>query len=383
MKILLITDRFGDKIPTGVISRRLCEELKDLGHEIAVVSSQRIGEKWLYGPHVICNSKTIIPARVLISLSNFFGKNLSSFMWRRRAFKASLKLIRSFKPDVIYARSTPISACEVASDLKDMTGIKVMMHFTDPVPAPIEWDPDISYRRRMIYTMNRILPKADLISFGNQAMIEYQQNLLKIDFASKSYVSPDPGPSSNLYYSKPKLKDRLVLVYLGSLYGNRNPQPLFDSITELNKEGKRVELKIYDINRVGTIVPNNVAFVGRTDDVRSALLDADILVNLDGDDNVPVFISSKLKEYLFCGRPIISITPINSPTRLLTNALKSVTSVENNVEQIIHAIINYSEFHYDEDVFQERSKIIERFNPHNIAKEISDRLIQLISNYET
>ena len=79
MRILLITERFGDKIPTGVISRMMADELHVLGNVIAVVSSEHIGEKWNFGPHVVCMSKTLIPKRVLLWVSNLIGVNLITY----------------------------------------------------------------------------------------------------------------------------------------------------------------------------------------------------------------------------------------------------------------------------------------------------------------
>lgn len=378
MKILLITERFGDKIPTGVISKRIADELYLLGHEIAIVSSERIGNKWTNGPHVICSIRTIIPAKILLFLSNLLGLNLSSYKWRKSLYKESLKLINSFKPDVIYARSTPISVCEVAAKLRSKTGVKVMMHFTDPVPAPLEWEPNIRYRRRMIATMERILPQATSVSFGNQAMLDYQQSLQKYQFADKAFISSDPGPASSFYYKCKESRQSINLVYLGSLYGSRNPKPLLDVLEMFNMKSMKCELRIYDTNRSNTQLPNSAKFVGRTDDVKSALLDADILINLDGNDKTPVFISSKLKEYLYCGRPIISISPTNSPSRLLTDKLKTVKSVENNVEEIFSAIEYFSKKKFIESDYSERGEVIRLFTPANVASKINQELKKLM-----
>lgn len=378
MKILFITERFGDKIPTGVISRRIANELHTLGNNIAIISSERIGEKWAHGPHIICSTRTIIPGRILLHISNILGINLSSYKWRKKVYNESLKLINSFNPDVIYARSTPISVCQIAAKLHVKTGIKVMMHFTDPVPAPKEWDPNLSYRKRMISTMDKILPYASSISFGNQAMLKYQQSIQKYHFEFKSFISPDPGPSSSSYFKKQEKRETILLVYLGSLYGNRNPKPLFLALDQLNKKGYKCELKIYDINRSNTQLPDFARFFGRTDEVKTALLDADILINLDGDDKIPVFISSKLKEYLYCGRPIISITPANSPSRSLTNKLQTVKSVENNCDEISSAIEFFTKNIFGESDYFERYEIIKTFTPSNVTKQINEELKKLI-----
>lgn len=377
MRILLITERFGDKIPTGVISRMMADELRVLGNEIAVVSSEHIGEKWRYGPHIICSSKTLIPKRVLLWISNRIGINLITYKWRRKAVRESRKLIESFAPDIIYARSTPVMVCEVAACLKKEFGIPVMMHFTDPVPAPIEWDPNMGYRRRMIATMNKVLPLADSVSFGNASMLRYQQSLLSYSFLNKSFVLPDPVRCENLYDSRRARQDVYSIVYLGALYGNRNPRPFFDAITILNKKGYKCELVIYDINRTNLQVPEFVRFVGRTDDVKSALLNSDLLLNIDGDDSTPVFISSKLKEYLCCCRPVLSITPEGSPSRELTEGLKTVFSVTNTCVSIEEQLIKVMEMSFTSCLFNEREAVIQSFTPQRVASLINSKMHSL------
>lgn len=374
MRILLITERFGDLIPTGVISERLAEELHSFGHEIAVVSSQRIGEKWQYGPHLICNTRTFIPGGILLRLSNILRRNFFTKKWQEKMYKAAYSLVNDFKPDVIYARSTPIDVCEVAARLKKESGIKTLMHFTDPMPEPIEWDSNSGFRKRMIKTMEKILPYADLISFGNEAMVRYQQSLLKYSFTHKTFISPDPGPSYKPYFKPPKDKDYIELVYMGSIYGNRNPHPMFQAVKILNDHGILCKLKIYDINRTRIEAPENVSFVGRTQDIKNALLNGDILINLDGDDKTPVFISSKIKEYFSCFRPIISITPLNSPSREITSGLKTIMNVDNNVNNIITAIKNFNSNPYKYEDFSEREDLIAKFHPTIIARELESRL---------
>lgn len=379
MRILLISERFGDQIPTGVISQMMAEELRLLGNDISVVSTEHIGERWKYGPHVICDSHTIIPKRILLWISNLLGINLITLKWRRKALRESRKLIASFTPDVVYARSTPIMVCEVAARLKKQYGIPVMMHFTDPVPAPIEWDPNIRYRRRMIKTMNRLLPFADSVSFGNTAMLRYQQSLINFSFLHKSFILPDPVRSENLYGGERERKDVYTIVFLGALYGNRNPKPLFEALACLNGKGYKCELVVYDTNRTNLIVPGFVKFVGRTQDIKKALSNSDLLLNIDGDDTIPVFISSKLKEYLSCCRPILSITPEGSPSRDLTKGLKTVFSVNNTCNSIKEQLVELFEITFPHEMFKERETIVHTFSPRQGASLINDKMNALLA----
>ena len=370
MRILLLTERYDDDIPTGVISKRITEELSNLGNEINVVSSELVGKKWEKGQHIICTKKHLIPARIMKLLSNLLQINLDTAKWRKEMFMAAKRSIIDIRPDVIYARSTPISVCEVAASIKKSFGVKVIMHFTDPVPAPKEWDKNFLYRRRMIKTMERILPFADKVSFGNHAMADYQQKNQGYHFLDKTFVSPDPVPQDSFYFRPKEDKGCKIITYLGSFHGSRNPNELFKAIKRINESNMSVQLLVYDINRTNISVPSFVKFEGRVKNVNDVLLNSDVLINLDGDDKEPVFISSKLKEYLCCGRPIVSITPKGSPSRFLTDSLKTVISVQNNAQEIYNALIRSLDMELDESDYFERNDIIEHFTPKKVAEDL-------------
>lgn len=380
MKILLIVEQFGGKIPTGIISYRIAKELLALGNEVIVLTAYNQGEDWseqdIYRNKKI---KHLFPATFYLIVSNLLQINLNSLKWRKSLFKLAKGIVENRKPDVIYARSTPISVCEVAAKLSAETGIPSLLHFTDPVPAPPEWDKNALYRRRMVKTMNRILPKAVKVSFGNAAMLDYEQSIVKYPFSKKSFVSADPVSSSELYIynEEPSPKSELQFVYFGSLYGNRNPQPLFDALNMLHEDGFCFRLDIYDVNRVGTQLPDYAHFVGRTDDIKGVLLSSDILIDLDGDDKNPVFISSKIKEYLCYSRPILSITPDNSPSHEMTRTFKTVFHSRNkaeNIEIAIRAILSNS---FKESDYEERIPLIKVHTPMAVAQKVYKEL-QLI-----
>ena len=150
-----------------------------------------------------------------------------------------------------------------------------------------------------------------------------------------------------------------------------------NNISNINNKGQRCELVVYDINRTRIKAPDYVRFVGRTDDVRKALLNSDLLLNLDGDDQVPVFISSKLKEYLCCCRPILSITPEGSPSRELTEGLSTVFSVANTCVSIEKQLLEIISQTLPAEMFKERMPVIQSFTPQRVASIINERMLLL------
>ena len=116
--------------------------------------------------------------------------------------------------------------------------------------------------------------------------------------------------------------------------------------------------------------------MGYTRDVNGALEHSDILVDIDGDDQRPVFISSKLKDYLLINRPILSITPEMSPSEQILKDIDSVATSRNQIEAITSAIRSILDNDYKSWSYDDRSRLIEMFNPSTIA----DNLLLTLKN---
>lgn len=372
MRILAIVYRLGGVYPTGVTNKRVLDALKSMGHEVLVISAPTNTNTWHNECHYECSDFPTSPARLFTKMGNFIQRDLNFIFWENRVFKCAKRIIKLFQPDIIYARSSPSAVCRVAARISKHTGIPVAMHFTDPIPAPIEWASDLKYRAREIKLMETILPIAYKVSFGNKAMLEYQQSIMKYNFIDKSFISPDPSPSERFYYSKKIKNDVSTLTFLGAFHGNRRPDSLFHALYVLNQSGYKCKLNIYDDNRYGINHPECVSFMGRTDNIQKTLLDSDILVDVEGEDNTPVFISSKLKDYLCCGRPILAITVKNSPSYNLVNGLSTVKCCENKPSEIVSAIKSVLDIDFREEDYKERLVIIKQFNPTFLAKLITD-----------
>lgn len=378
MKILLIAYTFDNSFAAGVVTARIANALADLGEELCIISSEKVGHKFDKGMHVICSSFPNRPAILFMQLGKWFKKNMTYYFWERRAYSAAKRIIKKWNPDVIYARATPVASCKVASKLTRISHLPVIMHFTDPWPSPIEWMPDLTQRKIYVDLMDSILPSASLVSFGNQRMLDFQLKSISYDFSKKAFVSPDPSPSTEFSYFPKFEHDTVTLVYLGKIHGNRNPQPLFKAVTALYDEGVKIELIIYDEGQSSSNIPF-IKYVGRTNDVRSAVLSGDILIDLDGDDSEPVFISSKFKDYINYGRPILSITPQNSPVRELVEGMKTIFCINNDSETIKILIKDIKEISFTRCDYDERNRLRLMFQPNVIARDLLNRVKELTS----
>lgn len=375
MKILFLSYSFGGSA-SGKISARIVNELAALGHHVVSIVAEKNSSEFIADNVTLIICPNILKKngwgeRIRIKVYTMFGLSAynSHFFWRYRAFKKSNQIINKWEPDWIYARSTPIDPCLIGLKLRKKYGIHLLCHFADPLPSPVNNENQkngIWYK--FLYQTMKIVKDADLVSYGTQQMLDYIQSLLTFSFKDKSFESPDATIDTDRIIDLPSSnKDKIVLVYLGSIYGNRNPNFLFKAIEKLNQMGYYSEIRIYS-QLPNTSVAPWIKYMGYTNDIFNALSDASILVDLDQDDAVPVFISSKLKDYMIVNRPILSITPPNSPSANLLKDISSVRVVRNTEDQILSAVmelINIREFDYSD-----RLNCIKTFSPAVIVNKI-------------
>ena len=369
--IIFISYSFGGNIPVGVGSLRIAKAMIQHGYRIFVVTETDFhSEDCSIIVRRVTNTPRL-PFRVSSYISNLLQKELFYYSWERKAKSEVKKLVRKYNIHAIYTRSTPICVCPVGIYAKERFRLPLIMHFTDPIPAPEGWVPDPKYRKRMIKQMGRYLSFADNVSFGNERMLAYQERVLSCHFGAKAFISPDPCAEGSVTVPfVERNPEQLTLVFLGNVYGNRNPAPLLASLNSFPI--KQVHFVIYG-NKFDN-APDFVEFRGRTNNIQDALRESDVLVDIDGDDETPVFISSKLKDYLSINRPILSISPLNSPSRDLLDGLKTVEIVKNNDQEISSALYKIVETNYKDEDFNERLEILKKFSAPIIAKEIATRI---------
>lgn len=383
MRLLVLVHEVGNTA-SGIVSQRVIEELDNRGHEIVVVTSRS----------TVVDSEKIICCNDLISSGTFFSRAIdklkrivgldtfnSNFSWRLRAYYRSLRIVSQWRPDFIYCRTSPIDPCFVGIRLKNRFKIPLLVNLTDPLPPPTEYLANEKIRAVLSKSASFIMSNADLVSMGTEQALIYQERITGIDISSKSFISPDPVPYDTIRYLKVNQHSDINLVYLGAIYGSRNIAPLIEAIKCLNSNGYSIKLKIYGNSRLN-IKEDFIEECGFLGDVEGALIESDILVDIDGDDLEPVFVSSKLKQYLVVNRPILCITPLNSPSSSLLEDIDSiritrneVDSICNNISYIIGRVGTYD--------YNDRANLVNQLSPKvivdNIISEVSSRLISDIS----
>ncbi|PTW93488.1 hypothetical protein DBL07_20290 [Achromobacter mucicolens] len=127
-----------------------------------------------------------------------------------------------------------------------------------------------------------------------------------------------------LFPQRPKAKnDRIVLRYVGVLYGRRSPEPLFQALVRLFQ--RRPDLRgLLSVELIGLVPPEMLATesakslpegtvraVGNVSFVESLeqMYDADILLLIEANVRQNLFLPSKLSDYIGADTPIVGLTP--------------------------------------------------------------------------
>lgn len=377
MNILYLSYNLGETA-SGIINARIVNELEAQGHNIYVIVenicySQLKSEniKVYECRSLIGKSKLLSRIRVKLLTWLKFSAYNSNWIWRFKALNKAKKIIRDNHINWIFARTTPIDPCMVGVKLKRQFNINLYCHFSDPLPPPSQHRDKVW--KRFYRDSFEIITNSDLISYGTTQMYEFIQSLMVYDFSNKFIHTPDVMSSSELLTIPQCRKDTVQLLFLGNIYGNRNPSELFKAIEELNRDGIQCYIKIC------SVIPNKfsvdsryVNYCGYVSDVITTMAESDILVDLDMDDTLPVYMSSKLKDYLMINRPILCITTENSPSFSLLKdrsscrvTLNESKSIKSNIKDLISNKIH---------CYDDRLDLVKMFSPKVVVSNIIQRL---------
>ena len=209
--------------------------------------------------------------------------------------------------------------------------------------------------------------------------LKYGQNIVnKLSVMPHAYV-PQLYPQR-----QKKINDKIVLRYVGVLYGRRSPEPLFSALAELFN--RRPDLKgTVVLELVGDMpkemlyssaareLPNGcIKHVQAVEYLKSLELmyDADILVLIEADVRSNLFLASKVADYLGANTPIIGLVPQGASEDIMTRLgswfcrPNEIFKISNHLESAIdHVSDKRGNDWCDEDYRRE-------FNALNVIKKL-------------
>jgi hypothetical protein len=247
--------------------------------------------------------------------------------WAERALRLGLNVALQKKADLMYSHSTPLSCHLLALEIKEMTGLPWIAHFSDPwVDSPYFRYRD-PFRKAVNQRQERLVfDHADAIIFTT----EETQKIYKKKYPEKqAYFIPhsyDPDILGSISDGPEGCK--VQFVHTGNIYGIRTPVPLFQGLKyfiERHTEARNfVEFLFF-----GRFDPRFKPFIeqfGLNDVIKikesvpyleslRILKKATVLLLIEAPDELQsIFLPSKLVDYIGLGKPIFAITPNKGPT---------------------------------------------------------------------
>jgi len=333
---------------------------------------------------IISNKKqSVLEKAMLWVRGNFFIPD-ARVGWVKPSVKFLEKYISENNINTIITTGPPHSLHLIGMQLKDKTNVKWLADFRDPWTT-IHYHKSLrlskSSQEKHTYLERKVLNKADQIVVTS---LNTKKEFSKLTQKPIEVITNGFEPSD----IKSALDTKFSLVHIGSLLSNRNPEVLWEILSEINEENenfnKDLELKLIGIVGEEIIksikkykLSENCKVVGYVSHKEALQFQKNaqilLLIEMDSEETKAI-IPGKLFEYLAAERPIIALGPEGSD-------VAHIISETNSGEYIL-----YSEKEYLRNKIISLYKIYKKeglvVSSHNISKysrrELTRKMSELI-----
>lgn len=322
--------------------------------------------------------------------SNFFIPDARKY-WIKPSVNFLKKFIIENGIDLIATTGPPHSMHLIGLKLKELSGIRWLADFRDP------WT-DIDFYDQLKLTgwadkrhhslEKRVLQKADLVISVSES--NRSQLLKKAD--AKIEVITNGFDESDFQNIVSKLDKKFTISHIGTFMANRNPEVLWEVLSELVKENDEFEndFELPLVGKTDTLIFESIKKWRLSDNVRSVgpvthdeaiqlqknsqvLL---ITVNKTGDTKGMV--TGKIFEYLVSGRPILAIGPEDGDlANILKNTGTGVISDFETKKSLKNNILAYYK-DFKSKKLKVNPRNLDAYSRRNLTKRMADFLNTLV-----
>lgn len=321
-------------------------------------------------------------------------------VWKKSVLNTVDRLLNTqgYRPDVLVTFAFPLVDSVIGLELKRRYNLPWLAHFSDPwVDSPFRNDDPLTRTLNRRLEQN-VIENADRLVFTSNETATLVMNKYPPALRSKvRIVSHAFDPE--LFESAPQANTgRLSIRYLGDLYLNRTPEPLFQALEILSATDPELlsrfcfeivgDVHELDMEQMGLsrLPAGLVAFPPRVNYAESLsmmtsaaglmVIDAPVPKNTES-----VFLPSKLIEYVGADRPIIGLTPPGTAAYLIAR-LGGWVADPGSADQVAEALRQFLSFvweHRDERVTGwGRSEVRNEFEVKNVASKFQEVLAELV-----
>ena len=264
--------------------------------------------------------------------------------WLPFALWAGLRAVRRDRPKVIFSSSPPQSGHLAALVIHRLTGIPWVADFRD------EWAAD-AHRVDQPRTLARLAARAEraFTSHARRSVVAAGYfDIAGLRTSDPRRVEiPNGVDDADLATNIHPPADRFVLAYVGTIYGIRDPSPVFRALAALVNRGE-IDAGRFAVRLVGSlwlegfepptgIEVQSTGYVDHARALREMSAATALLLYVPSASLAP---SGKLFEYLASGRPILCLThPDNLASRLVEAWGAGVVADPHDESEIERAIM--------------------------------------------
>lgn len=277
--------------------------------------------------------------------------------WVYPAVRQGLRMVREYRPSVLYTSGPPHSTHIVGSILKRLTGLPWVADFRDPWARRPWGNKTKNPWGQALYPLfeKSCIKRADRIILNTDRMADDFRAHYRHKFDAKICAIPngcDPELAATveelLANPAPPIDDGFIrLCHPGSLYRRRDPRPLMDAIGLLAEQGIRIKLEQIGHCADYFDLENYVAQRGLTGhlsmekpiphrEVLGRMAAADLLLLIQ--PGTPIQIPGKLFEMLLFRKPIVGMADEGATSDLIQSHRLGAVARDEEPETIATAI---------------------------------------------
>lgn len=365
MRILLVSYHlYPDGTAEGLCVAKTARTLRDAGHEVTVVTSDRTGPEhddsagaMMLSGIRICRIRADasttpgwavpfyrlgraaarspwIPKQLAGRASAFpnliLGCNQEEYLWVAAAANRIVSLWNESQPrfDVIHSRLN-----HSVSHLAVLTGLLRLSppapwsaHFSDPWPHHLYPPPYRSkvgplFRRRLEGMLSRILARAGSLTFPAERLMRFMLSGKRAIHRGKAHVVPHLG--NFCWHQGAQPEDRKFnILFAGRLLTQRDPTVFLRGLRRFvdNHPAERHSLSVRFLGRPNPLFAGVTATYGLQDVVSmesqasftetcKSIARSHVLLIIESVMEEGIFMPSKLADYISAGKPILALSP--------------------------------------------------------------------------
>jgi hypothetical protein len=337
---------------------------------------------------IITNKNQSVLEKLLLWIrGNFFIPD-ARIGWVKPSVRFLKKYLAKNEMDIVISSGPPHSLHLIAMALKEELGIKWVADFRDPWTT-IHYHQSLRLNKRAqkkhLKLESKVLNNSDLVVVTSARTKKEFQNItsVPIEVISNGY--------DILEKIEPNLDAQFSIAHIGSLLTNRNPELLWEILSELKDENKvfSKNLLIKLVGAVSEDVLESLAVFGLTENYKTLGYvshqeaiqiqhDAQVLLLVEMDSpETKSIIPGKLFEYVAANRPILAIGPDGSDVEGIlkeTNAGVYFTYTEK--EKLKKQLQFYYEA-YSKANLNINSHNTEQYSRRELTKSLSSLLLNI------